>query len=96
MGAISLRSKSRNCWWRISACFSELYARKVIFPKPWVSGCKDNRLNRAFGRGGGDRNDECLNKACALNALQPAIPANRNKRNKRTDLLIPNYRSKTI
>ncbi len=25
VGAISLRSKSRNCWWRISACFSELY-----------------------------------------------------------------------
>jgi hypothetical protein len=39
------------------------------------------------GRGGGDRNDKHLNKACALNALQPPTPANWNKRNKMTDLL---------
>jgi hypothetical protein len=34
------------------------------------------------GRGGGDRNDKLLNKACALYALQPPLLANRNKQNK--------------
>jgi hypothetical protein len=29
----------------------------------------------------GSRNDKHINKACALNALQPPTPANRNKRN---------------
>src|ERR1700730_10762394 len=31
----------------------------------------------------GDRNDKYLNKACALNALQPSIRTNRNKRYRR-------------
>jgi hypothetical protein len=35
------------------------------------------------GRGGGDRKDKLLNKACVLNALQPPPLANWNKRNKR-------------
>src|SRR5271156_2292459 len=43
-----------------------------------------NTLNTAnFGRGGGDRKDKLLNKACALNALQPPPLANWNKRNRR-------------
>ena len=37
---------------------------------------------KEIGRGGGDRNDKYINKACALNALQPRAPANRNLRNK--------------
>jgi hypothetical protein len=45
-----------------------------------------------IGRGGGDRNDKCSNKACALNALQPSSPANQNKWNKMADLLVSNYR----
>jgi hypothetical protein len=53
-------------------------------------------IYKDFGRGGGDRNDEYLNKARALNALQPPTPANWNKRNKMTDLLVPNHRCKTI
>jgi hypothetical protein len=36
-----------------------------------------------FGRGGGDRKDKLLNKACALNALQPLPLSNWNKRNRR-------------
>jgi hypothetical protein len=57
------------------------------------------RFNKALrmkeiGRGGGDRNDKYLNKACILSALQPPTPANRNKRNKMTDFLPPNHRSK--
>jgi hypothetical protein len=51
-------------------------------PKPWSSGGKDNELNRTIGRGGGDRKDKLLNKACDLYALQLPAPANRNKRNK--------------
>jgi hypothetical protein len=35
-----------------------------------------------FGRGGGDRTDKLLNKACALYALQLPPLSNRNKRNK--------------
>ena len=41
-------------------------------------------LSGYFGGAGGDRNDNHLNKACVLRALQPLIPANRNKRNKMT------------
>jgi len=37
---------------------------------------------KIFGRGGGDRKDKLLNKACALYALQLPAPANWNKRNK--------------
>ena len=37
---------------------------------------------RMVGRGGGDRKDKLLNKACALYALQLPAPANWNKRNK--------------
>ena len=36
-----------------------------------------------FGRGGGDRKDKLLNKACALNVLQPLPLSNWNKRNRR-------------
>ena len=36
-----------------------------------------------FGRGGGDRKDKLLNKACALNALHPPPLFNWNKRNRR-------------
>jgi hypothetical protein len=43
-----------------------------------------NTLKTAnFGRGGGDRKDKLLNKACALNALQPPPLSNWNKWNKR-------------
>ena len=48
-----------------------------------VLASKANRLNRTFGKGGGDRNDRQTNKACALYALQPPPLANWNKRNKR-------------
>jgi hypothetical protein len=34
-----------------------------------------------FGRGGGDRKDKLINKACVLYALQPPQVSNRNKRN---------------
>ena len=54
----------------------------LLGPNLGFSGGKGNRLNRTFGRGGGDRNDKYLNKVCVLNALQPPSPANRNKRNK--------------
>ena len=37
------------------------------------------------GRGGGDRKDKLLNKACALNALQPLPLSNWNKRNRHQD-----------
>jgi hypothetical protein len=47
------------------------------------------------GRGGGDRNDKCSNKACALKALQARATANWNKRNIITKLLVPNHRSKS-
>ena len=36
---------------------------------------------KEFGRGGGDRKDELLNKACVLYALQPPLLSNWNKRN---------------
>jgi hypothetical protein len=39
----------------------------------------------SFGRGGGDRKDKLLNKACALNALQPLPLSNWNKRNRHQD-----------
>ena len=43
-----------------------------------------NKLKaKTFGRGGGDRKDKLLNKACALNALQPPPLSNWNKRNRR-------------
>ena len=45
-------------------------------------------MSSAADRGGGDRNDKHLYKACALNALQPATPANWNKRNKMIDLFV--------
>jgi hypothetical protein len=47
-----------------------------------LSASKANGFNGTYGRGGGDRNDKHLNKACALNALQPPTLANWNKRNK--------------
>ncbi len=50
----------------------------------------NHSLKVLVARGGGNRNDKYLNKACTLNALQPPIPANRNKRNKMTNLLVPN------
>ena len=40
---------------------------------------------RSFGRGGGDRKDKLLNKACALNALQSLPLSNWNKRNRRQE-----------
>ena len=39
-----------------------------------------------IGRGGGDRKDKPLNKACALYALQLHPISNRNKRNKSDSL----------
>src|ERR1700688_2436460 len=45
-----------------------------------------NRLKtKTFDRGGGDRKDKLLNKACALNALQSLPPSNWNKRNRRQE-----------
>ena len=54
----------------------------LLGPKPCLSGGKGNGLNGTFGRGGGDRKDKLLNKACALYTLQPPPLSNWNKRNK--------------
>jgi hypothetical protein len=37
---------------------------------------------KEIGRGGGDRKDKLLDKACALNALQLPLLSNWNKRNR--------------
>jgi hypothetical protein len=53
----------------------------LLGPKPCASGGKGNGLNGTFGKGGGDRKDELLNKVCAVNVLYLPLPVNRNRRN---------------
>jgi hypothetical protein len=52
-------------------------------PDLGFSGGRGNRLNRTFGRGGGDRNYKTVKRARVLNALHARTLANRNKENKR-------------
>ena len=57
---------------------------QLFVKQPIVEDRYDNpRRLLKFGRGGGDRKDELLNKACVLYALQPPLLSNWNKWNKR-------------